>query len=245
MPSSRVNIVSPVSGGSTPLDVVINIDYEYNEATAGYLLVKCFHPLPGPEIKMVQSVAANSSGSGSITIPHTTGFTGVEIEARLTDTNAWSSYYVNNSVDEITFVSNPPVVIHRQIGPGPREKFGWSFVITPDAYGKKAFAKKTAASMPKPEHEYDPNADKDISGSVANAYKNGTLQAVVYGRTKFSLSIAQVLKTFSPDPSTGEWTLTIPKAVLKGGCVPRRLVVTLFDNAGEYVGTASTALKKK
>lgn len=104
MPSS-VTITSPTSNATVPANFNVSTSYSSAESTTTFVLLRCEHPNGSTQV--AATVGPNGSGTSTSPIPHTLGYTGVTITARLQLTMNWGdSFLASSAVTNITI--SPP-----------------------------------------------------------------------------------------------------------------------------------------
>lgn len=257
MPSNSISIVSPVSGETVPAGTVLNVsaDYDYVYFSTRYVGGLCstgsgHSAYAGP-------ISGSTSDSIEVGLgAHTGSFTGVELTVRIQDTSAWGSPFVaQGTVNNITIDSSPPLLL-KQVNPlpvFPYYKVGKKTLsqkdrdqLWPIETGREFNAKTDRVIL---DREYDPSADLTLSGTITDSSLfTGSIVGVVNGRLGKTGLVG--VYTLAPgdvtiNTSTGDWSVTIPKKVLKKKNAPRQLILTLLDKTDEFVATISAPLKKK
>jgi hypothetical protein len=243
MPSRSLSIVAPVSGEvvSALTDLVVSVDVNNAGPSDTYVVVNCSHS-SGLHVGYNGLVPANSTKSIEVSIPgaHIGSFTGVLVEARLQDFSTWNTaYYAASAVDEITISGGAvPIGVDPPVGGGPfaRYRIEDGMVMNKENTGLQYAHKYVAAAA----------GGFKLTGTVADAFKDGSVRAAVYGLLgKHGLVLTHVEPNVPINMAAKTWEYTVPKAVLELVAQPRLVVFSLRDKAGEYRGSASASLKKK
>lgn len=234
MPTSRVAVIDPVSCATKPRNMAVTVQYDHPQPVPAFLYVYCKHD-PTAATVFMKNIPANSNGPlfETITLPHTTNFTGVEIEARLLTTNDWNGpYFASGCVDDVTISGS----------------FSTSLLTLPEVYYKPFThtgfwvpADKRHAKNPYL-REYDATVDLVLDGVVdVKAYTKPTVYLCVYGGKKYPMKLVFAAAVVPSDE--GKWSVTVPKTVL-GDQPPRQAIASLVDG-DEWKLTMSAALTRK
>lgn len=263
MPNS-ITIVSPVSGETIASSAVMNVsvDYEYVYVSDKYVGANCstsggHSGHAGPIGGTPDSAEVGLSSHSGAT------YTGVEVTARIQETTSWGSGYVaQSSVNNITIMDNPPIVIlplpihvplpitpYFRVGketakePGVKLRWQLDFVQAINKNG-------VGADEVKLDREYDEKTPPELKGTVKKEekYLKGKIIGAVYGKKGTTgLVLVYTLKDtdVTLDAVNGNWEVILPEAALKASQPPRQIILTFFDKDGAFAATVSAPLRKK
>lgn len=262
MPSNSIAIISPVTGETVPASdpLAVTIDYGFYYRTNAWVGALCSAPLGGTTSPHISGVtgpigigtpSSVEAGLGT----HTANFTGVTIEARILSTNSWGSYYNSALMTDLNIALTPPFRLDRPSSPptpffyrlAPEGRF--NVQDKSDAWEADGLGRyDPAVNAPQLFIPYKTTEDLVLTGTIADpANYTGSISAVVNGRvgdTGLALVYTVPAGNIVINRMTGNWTVTIPAAILAGTPSPRQAVLSLFTAAANYVATISTALKK-